>query len=167
MNKNLIIICCFFTLILQAQQEDENAINQVLDSWHRAAATANFQEYFDKMTETSVFVGTDATEHWDKQEFMEFSKPYFDAGKAWDFTPLERHVFLGPDHNIAWFDELLDTWMLISRGSGVLVREEGSWKIAHYVLSLAIPNDSVEEVIKLKKENDSILKSSILLKQPN
>lgn len=98
---------------------------------------------------------------------MAFSKPYFDKGKAWDFKPLERHVFISPDGRVAWFDELLDTWMQLCRGSGVVVLEEGRWRIAHYVLSLAIPNESVSEVIELKKEKDSILRSSLLLRQPN
>ena len=167
MNRYLILISFLFASVLQAQKHNEIAINKVLDSWHRAAAEADFKEYFDKMADSSVFIGTDATENWDKEEFMEFSKPYFDKGKAWDFTPLERHVYIGPNSNIAWFDELLDTWMQLCRGSGVMIREEGTWKISHYVLSLAIPNDAIEGVIELKKENDSILKSSILLSQPN
>ena len=50
---------------------------------------------------------------------------------------------------------------------GVLIKECDTWKISHYVLSLAIPNDTIEGVIELKKENDSIVKSSILLRQPN
>ena len=156
-----------FSLFLNAQEKEVAAVNQVLDSWHRAAAEADFKEYFGMMTENGVFVGTDATEHWNKQEFMEFSKPYFDRGKAWSFTPLERHVFISSDSKFAWFDELLDTWMQLCRGSGVLEKEGGTWKISHYVLSLAIPNDKIEGVIELKKESDSILKSSILLRQPN
>jgi ketosteroid isomerase-like protein len=34
----------------------------LLDSWHKAAAEAKFDAYFDKMTEDAVFIGTDATE---------------------------------------------------------------------------------------------------------
>jgi hypothetical protein len=36
----------------------------------------------------------------------------------------------------AWFDELLNTQMKICRGSGVLVKIDGKWKIKHYVLSM-------------------------------
>ena len=167
MIRYLTLISLLFAFALRGQSEVEKDINTLLDDWHRAAATADFQDYFDLMAEAGVFVGTDATEHWDKTEFMEFSKPYFDRGKAWDFTPLERNLFVHPGGNIAWFDELLDTWMQLCRGSGVVVREDGNWKIAHYVLSLAVPNETVAGVIELKKAKDSILRSSLLLKQPN
>lgn len=98
---------------------------------------------------------------------MAFSKPYFDRGKAWSFTPLQRHVYFDKSGNIAWFDELLDTWMQLCRGSGVLVRENGGWKVAHYVLSLTMPNEAVDGAIELKREQDSVLRSSLLLRRPN
>lgn len=167
MKRHLILISFLLTAGLHAQSDVEKEINQLLDAWHQAAANADFDSYFGSMAADGVFVGTDATEHWGRKEFMAFSKPYFDKGKAWDFKPLERHVFISPDGRVAWFDELLDTWMQLCRGSGVVVLEEGRWRIAHYVLSLAIPNESVSEVIELKKEKDSILRSSLLLRQPN
>ena len=134
------------TLIQQAAK--------VIDAWHLAAADADFDQYFSLMTKRGVFVGTDATEHWDNKAFKSFSKPYFNAGKAWSFTSLERHIY----HNdtTVWFDELLDTQMGICRGSGVLEFEEGQWKIAHYVLSIAVPNDRVSSLLELKKAQDSI-----------
>ena len=39
---------------------------------------------------------------------------------------------------------------------GVLEFEEGQWKIAHYVLSIAVPNDRVSSLLELKKAQDSI-----------
>jgi hypothetical protein len=61
---------------------------------------------------------------------------------------------------MAWFDELLNTQMKICRGSGVLVFINGKWKIKHYVLSMTIPNDNVDEVVKIKApiEDDLIAK---------
>ncbi len=140
--------------------KSEKVINEVLDTWHKAAADADFDTYFSKMTDDAIFIGTDATENWKNEDFKAFSKPYFDKGKAWSFTALERNVFLSEYGDIAWFDELLDTQMELCRGSGVLKKVGDTWKISHYVLSIAIPNDNVPEVIKLKKENDSILKSA-------
>ena len=161
------LILSLVSVVLQGQQTEEEKIDQVLDSWHQAAADARFQDYFNKMAEGAVFVGTDASEHWNKEAFMSFSKPYFDRGKAWAFTPLQRHIYFGKKGEVAWFDELLDTWMQLCRGSGVLVKEDGVWKIAHYVLSLTIPNETVDGAIELKKERDSIFRSSLLLRQPN
>lgn len=137
-------------------EELKNLINKSLDNWHKAAAEANFNEYFDLMTKKGVFLGTDATENWQNEAFRAFSKPYFDNGKAWSFTSVERNIYLYKDNKIAWFDELLDTQMKLCRGSGVMKLEDGKWKIAHYVLSITIPNKNVGEVVKLKSATDSI-----------
>lgn len=142
-------------------EKQKTTINTVLDAWHKAAADADFEAYFSKMTDDAIFIGTDATENWKNKEFKEFSKPYFDRGKAWSFTALERNIFISAYGDIAWFDEMLDTQMELCRGSGVLKKEGDTWKISHYVLSIAIPNDNVKEVVKLKKENDSIVKSQL------
>ena len=167
MNKMLLLGCLLAVCGLQAQPDEETRIGAVLDAWHQAAARADFDGYFSKMAEGGVFVGTDATEHWDKAAFMAFSQPYFEKGKAWAFTPLERHIYVGAGGQVAWFDELLDTWMQLCRGSGVVVKQDGEWKIAHYVLSMTIPNASADGAIALKKEQDSVLKRSLLLRSSN
>ena len=112
------------------------------------------------MTSDAVYIGTDATEKWTKPQFEAFAKPYFDQGKAWSFTALERHIYLSKDQKTAWFDELLNTQMKICRGSGVLVKVEKSWKIQHYVLSMTIPNQNSSEVIKTK----SLIEDSLIEK---
>lgn len=129
---------------------DQLTIENTLDNWHKAAAEVHFDSYFDAMTSDAIFIGTDPSENWNKTAFQAFAKPYFDKGKAWDFTALDRHIYFSPDKKTAWFDELLDTQMKICRGSGVLVKQNGKWKIAHYVLSIAIPNDATNEVVKIK-----------------
>ena len=138
-------------------EKSKDSINLVLDKWHTAAAEASFEDYFDQMTKDGVFLGTDATENWQNQQFRSFAKPYFDAGKAWSFTSLERNVYFSSEGNMAWFDELLDTQMGICRGSGVLEQTADGWKIKHYVLSIAIPNENVSEVTEMKKEFDKAL----------
>ena len=160
--KNLLFL--FLTTIAFAQTPSEQ-ISEMLDNWHKAAANAKFDDYMNAMTSDAMFIGTDATENWNKKDFMTFAKPYFDKGKAWSFTALERNVYISKDQNVAWFDELLETQMKICRGSGVLVKVGKKWKIQHYVLSMTIPNDNTNEVIKLKQiiENPLIekLKSNI------
>ncbi|RZS99113.1 nuclear transport factor 2 family protein [Aquimarina brevivitae] len=140
-----------------AQDESQQKVNSVLEQWHKAAADANFDAYFGLMTPNSIFIGTDATENWTYPEFKAFAKPYFDNGKAWSFTTLERNIFINNAKDMAWFDELLHTQMGICRGSGVLVLQDNAWKIQHYVLSIAIPNANVSEITKLKKEFDNNL----------
>lgn len=161
MRKISFLVLCLFFGSLAFGQSDKSQINDILESWHKAAAEANSNNYFSLMADESVFIGTDATENWNKQEFMEWSKKYFDRGKAWSFSTLERNIYLGEDSEFAWFDELLDTQMGICRGSGVLVKEDGEWKIKHYVLSIAIPNENVDAVTSLKAEFDKKLMSEI------
>lgn len=138
------------------QQELEASISFLLDNWHQAASEANYQEYFNKMDSLAVFIGTDATENWSKNEFSKFSKPYFDNGKAWSFKAIDRNIYTNENQDFVWFDELLTTWMGTCRGSGVLQKKNNSWLIKHYVLSVAIPNEDVQNIIKLKQKNDSI-----------
>lgn len=132
-----------------AQQKDTIAINNLLNNWHRAAATANAQVFFSSMTEGSIYIGTDATERWTKSEFMAFAKPYFDRGSAWDFTPYDRDIHVTSDGKNAWFSELLTTWMGTCRGSGMLRKIKGDWKIEQYHLSVTVPNDQIKEFIQL------------------
>lgn len=134
----------------QADNTEKEKIVKFLDEWHAAAANADFDGYFGKLTENSIFIGTDATENWSKKEFEAFAKPYFQEGTVWNFKALERNIFLSDDKKLAWFDELLDTQMKICRGSGVLEKVNGKWMIRHYVLSTTVPNDVINEVIKIK-----------------
>lgn len=149
------------TLTESFAQEEKIKINNFLDNWHKAAANADFDEYFAKFSDNGIFIGTDPTENWKNQEFREWSEPHFESGNAWDFTALDRNIYFSRDGNIAWFDELLDTQMGVCRGSGVLSNKNDSWNIEHYVLSIAIPNQNVPEVTDLKKEFDSRLISKL------
>ena len=151
MKKSLLFILFpFFVTTSNAQNDLKAQINNTLDAWHKAAAEANYSNYFDTLADDAIFIGTDATENWTKPAFQAFAKPYFDKGKAWSFTALERHIYISEDKKTAWFDELLDTQMKICRGSGVLVFINKQWKIKHYVLSMTIPNDNSDEIIKIK-----------------
>lgn len=162
--KNLILtsaILLFLSTIGIAQKSNINiqktVITKTLDAWHLAAGEAKFDNYFSYMTPDAIFIGTDATENWQLQAFKEFAKPYFDKGKAWNFKALERNIYFAKDQKTAWFDELLDTQMKICRGSGVLIKVGKEWKIQHYVLSMTIPNDNTDAVIKIKEKIENPL----------
>ena len=159
MKKITAFVFLLFSITISAQEKSN--IDNVLTQWHKAASEANFEEYFDLMTKNGVFIGTDATENWQNTDFREFSKPYFDRGKAWNFKTLERNIYTEENSNIAWFDELLATQMGICRGSGILQKTEDGWKIAHYVLSITIPNENVEEATALKITFDQKLIDSL------
>lgn len=151
--KNSILVAIFLAACTVRVDDIKNPIkseiDQIVDSWHKAAADADHDKYFSHFaSDSSIFMGTDATERWTVAEFKPWSKPYFDRGKAWNFTPLKRFIYFSEDGNTAWFDEELDTPNLgPSRGTGVLVLTVNGWRIAHYNLTVPIPNELVDEFI--------------------
>ena len=150
----LVIASCASVQNIDAEKAQ---ITTTLDNWHKAAANADYNSYFDAMTENSIFIGTDATENWNKEAFQKFAKPYFDKGKAWNFKAMQRNIYFDKSGKLAWFDELLNTQMKICRGSGVLVKTGKEWKIKHYVLSMTIPNDNTNEVVKIIAPIEDVL----------
>jgi ketosteroid isomerase-like protein len=122
-------------------------IGELLDAWHAAAARADFEGYFGRMTEDAVFLGTDASERWDRHAFEAYAKPHFHDGKAWSFRATRRSVMIVRDGSLAWFDEDLATPNLgPARGSGVVRRVADRWRIAHYNLTITVPNERFGEV---------------------
>lgn len=133
----------------------KETINIMLDNWHLGAANADSTAYFNLMTTNAIYVGTDKSEVWSKNEFLEFASPYFAKGKAWAFTKLERNIYSEDFKRVAWFDEVLDTWMGPCRGSGVVIKgEDGAWKVQHYVLSVAVDNNDIKEYIKIIEQSN-------------
>jgi hypothetical protein len=142
-------IFCLLLALTALAQSPSKPVDAVLDDWHRAAAAADEPRYFGHFAADGVFMGTDAAERWTVTEFRKWAKPYFDRKAAWNFTPRDRHVAFSTDGSTAWFDEALDTPNLgLCRGSGVLIRQSGEWKIAQYNLSVPIPNSIVAAVVK-------------------
>jgi len=134
---------------------ERKTIDKLLTDWHNAASRANFNDYFVAIAEDGIYVGTDASEVWTKKEFMDFAKPYFDKGRAWEFEAIKRNIYFSGNPKIAWFDETLNTWMGVCRGSGVLKFDEESkrYKIQQYVLSLTVPNDKIRDVMEVIGDN--------------
>ncbi len=63
--------------------DDANAVEVVLDDFHRAASEADGEAYFGLFAAEGVFLGTDATERWTVDEFRAYAKPHFDRGRGW------------------------------------------------------------------------------------
>ncbi len=148
MNRQLMAALLLSLLASAAGAEPQARINEVLDNFHRAAAAADRDTYLGLMTTDGVFLGTDATERWQGESWREFVDGYFSKGQGWTYTPTTRHVDLSRDGRSAWFDELLHNDSLGQcRGSGVLLLEDGQWRIAQYNLSVPIPNALVGNVV--------------------
>jgi ketosteroid isomerase-like protein len=129
-------------------------VADVLDDFHAAAAVADEERYLGHLAPDAVFLGTDASERWTVEEFRAFVHPYFSKGRGWTYVATERHVMLAADGNLAWFDETLGNEKYGKlRGTGVLRKEEGRWKIVHYSMTFLVPNDvapAVVDVIRSK-----------------
>ena len=152
MRQILIIAILFFSFsVLEAQDKETVKLNKLMNNWHLAASNTNSEAFFGFMAPDCIYIGTDATERWTKNEFVKFAEPYFAKGKAWDFKPIERQFYFSKNKKVAWFNETLNTWMGVCRSSGVLEKSKGNWKLKHYHLSVAVPNDKMNQLIKLFK----------------
>lgn len=140
-------------------EKEKAEISTMLDGFNIAAAKSDYEGYFNYFADESTFIGTDATEIWSKKEFMVWAKPYFDKKRTWNFTALKRNIYFSKDGKLAWFDELLDTQMKICRGSGVVEKINGQWKVRQYILSVTVPNDVVDKVVAEKASiEDALIK---------
>jgi hypothetical protein len=124
-------------------EQKTKAVDEVLSNFHNAAANAKFDEYFDSFGANAVFLGTDVSERWTVEQFKSYVAPHFAKGKGWTYTAEVRHISFPPQsENLAYFDEVLKSESYgTARGSGVLAKEAGGWKILQYNLSFPIPNE--------------------------
>lgn len=128
-----------------AQGQDPEA---VLDDFHEAASKADSARYFGHFSEGAVFFGTDINERWTLEEFQAYAGPHFRAGQGWTYVPQRRAVFFNGD--TAWFDEtLLNEKFGLTRGTGVLVKVDGTWKIVQYHLTLPVPNALIYDLVDM------------------
>lgn len=134
-----------------ASSEAGSSVGALLDRFHAAASGADEAAYFACFTSDGVFLGTDATERWSVEAFRAYARERFSQGRGWTYVPEERHVALSPDGTVAWFDERLGNATYgPCRGTGVAVRSSASsdeWRIAHYSLTLLVPNEKAADVV--------------------
>lgn len=142
------LLCgCHAPAAPQADATAEVEVERALDDLHLAAARADSAAYFTLFAPDAVFLGTDARERWTIQQFRAYAEPHFAAGRGWTYVPTERHVALSPDQATAWFDERLENAKYGEcRGTGVLRRLGGAWRIVQYNLSVPVPNELLGEV---------------------
>jgi ketosteroid isomerase-like protein len=137
------------TLASAAQSE----IDAVLDSFHQAASAADSEKYFGLMHSNMIFIGTDASERWNKATFKQYAQPHFEKGKGWTYMPRDRHITVADTAKLAWFDEMLDSKNYGEcRGTGVLEWTADGWKISQYHLTVSVPNDLLEDLVEKIKQ---------------
>ena len=128
---------------MSADQRD--SIDALLDGLHRDAHEGKFQTYFARYIPSAVFLGTDKTERWTIGEFKTYAKPAFADGHGWTYKVIERNW--EGDGDVRWFDEILFNEKLgHCRGTGVVKLIDNEWKIAHYSLTMLVPNSIAANV---------------------
>ena len=134
---------------------DVAGIDSVLDEFHLAAAAAAEHRYLACLAPDAIFIGTAPGERWAGIEFREFVHSIFSKGKGWTYVPSDRTVSVAADEQTAWFDERLENeWYGECRGTGVLRRDDGAWKIEQYSLSIPIPDEIAPEVVAKIRGSD-------------
>jgi len=161
--RHLIFLTFLFSTIATADHHDAelDAVNRTLDDFHNAAAHGDQQRYLEHFTEDGVFLGTDEWERWPKHpDFTDYVGNRFKDGTGWNYKSVERAVSFSASADIAWFDEVLFSEQNGRfRGTGVLSRESGTWKVAHYAMSFLILNENWDEIIELTKKTGELKNS--------
>ena len=122
-----------------------NEFDALLDGLHEDAHKGNFETYFDRYSSDAVFLGTDKTERWSIEEFQSYAESAFADGHGWTYKVIERNWSGYGD--IRWFDEILFNEKLgHCRGTGVVVLINDEWKIAHYALTMLVPNSIATDI---------------------
>ena len=157
--RKIIAACCLSLACLgahanPASPELNRQVAAFIDEWHDDAAHARMA-YFDKMSEDGVYIGTDKTENWKREEFRTWAKRAFQRPVAWAFKATQRNIYASPDGSFIWFDELLDTQMGPCQASGVIRKTAKGFEIVHYQLSMAVPNEVAGKVTALIKAHEA------------
>ena len=153
--KTFLLFTAFFSQLSFGVDTHQTKIDALLDGLHKDAHEGNFQAYFDRYTEDAVFLGTDKTERWSINEFKSYAKPAFADGHGWTYTVEERNWEGTGDTR--WFDEILFNEKLgYCRGTGVIQLQNDKWKIAHYALTMLVPNSIASEIGAQTKKADNL-----------
>lgn len=159
-----VVFAAAVSAIVPAQAEEDPAalVGAVLDAFHAAADRGDKAAYLGLMTDSGVFLGTDEWERWPKRpDFTEYVNGRFKDGRGWSYRSVDRNLSFAPGGNVAWFDEVVFSETNGRfRGTGVLLKENDEWKIAHYAMSFLILNENWEAVVALTRRTKAELEAA-------
>ena len=151
--KRLFLMSLVFIFSISAD-EQRASTDELLDGLHQDAHEGNFDSYFDRYSSDAIFLGTDKTERWTIDEFKAYARPAFNDGHGWTYSVVERN--LEGDGDTRWFDEILFNEKLgHCRGTGVVQLINNEWKIAHYALTMLVPNTIAIDVGSQTQQADN------------
>lgn len=122
----------------------EASADAALDSLHKAGADADAAEFVIVLAPDAVFLGVDDGNRLQGQALRNFVSESFASGNTWGYRSSDRDIRLSADGTVAWFDESLEHEQLgRGRGSGVLIKNDGSWQVVQYDLTVPLPGAAV------------------------
>ena len=153
MMKRLLVM--FLILVINTSADDQRvSLDILLDGLHQDAHEGNFSSYFNRYSSDAIFLGTDKTERWTIEEFKIYAKSAFEDGHGWSYEVIGRNW--EGDSDIRWFDEILFNEKLGNcRGTGVVQQINDELKIAHYALTMLVPNSIAEDVGSQTQQADN------------
>jgi ketosteroid isomerase-like protein len=145
----LICVALSVTSVANTAQIDDKqaAVSAVLSDLHASASDADYDCYFSHFATNAVFFGTAMNERWPLADFKKYTKARFNNKNGWTYHSLSRHIYFSDDGQTAWFDEKLHHAKYGNcRSTGVLVLEQGQWKLVQYNLSIPIPDQLTNNI---------------------
>jgi SnoaL-like domain len=137
-------LVCGLLLALAANVQAQDSPDATLDALHKAGAEGNQTAFTALLAEDVIFLGMDGADRLEGPAVRTFISERFARGNAWAYGSSQREIRLAGDGSVAWFDEALENDQLgRGRGTGVLIQEGESWKVAQYNLTLALPNGAM------------------------
>ncbi len=151
--KRLLLACLLLLSAFGAQADPtlKQQVNAFVDRWHSDAAHAR-PAYFDKIAKDGVYIGTDKSEHWRRDEFKTWAKPHFKRKSAWAFKAIRRNVYFSETSPSSGSTNCWTRKWASCQASGVMRRKGDSFEIVHYQLSMAVPNEVGSQVTRLIKD---------------
>ncbi len=111
---------------------------RLLHDLHHAATVADAERFFASFDPEAMIFGS--TARLTLARFRALREPYFARGQGLPSTPIEHQVYLSTSGDLAWFEELVEVFQHDRlRGTGVLRRVDGAWKLVHYSVMILVP----------------------------
>ncbi len=131
--------------VATAKQE----IEAVLIRYQQAAVNADAEAFFGCLHPDGIFFGTDEIERFTFDQLKSTVGPYFERGIGWKRVVKKRHIYVGPNAVVGWFEEVSVRESIPMRATGVVRKTDDGWKIIQQNTSFTIPNEIYPKLSEL------------------
>ena len=111
---------------------------RLLHDIHHAATVADAPRFFAAFAPEAMIFGS--TARLTLARYRALREPYLARGQGLPSTLLEHRIHLSSSGELAWFEELVNVFDHDRlRGTGVMRRVDGDWKLVHYSAMILVP----------------------------